>query len=60
MSTGVDSTLGNWYDLAKSFFGEQSKPALFLAEKIAATPKGRDEEVIADEQQLLQVLLSMS
>lgn len=54
LSTGHDSTLGNWYDLAVRVFGEDSPATQFLADKIAS--QGRDEEVIADEGQLLMVL----
>jgi len=57
MSTGVPSTLGNWYAMSKAFFGEDSKATLFLKEKMDA--QGPNEEVISDEGQLLHALVMM-
>lgn len=54
LSTGVPSTLGNWYDLCKVTFGEESMATLFIKEKMDES--GRDEEVLTDESQLLHVL----
>jgi len=34
LSSGKDSTLGNYIELVKIFFGEDSKPYLFLLDKI--------------------------
>lgn len=59
LSTGKDSTLGNWYELCYTFFGEDSPATQFIAEKIANSEKGKDEEVIADEGQLLYMLGKM-
>lgn len=56
LSTGVDSTLGNYRDLANAFFGEDSPQVKFLDKKIDESPNGRDEEVIADEGQVLYLL----
>lgn len=42
LSTGVDSTLGNYRDLANAFFGEDSPQVKFLDEKIAESPNGRN------------------
>jgi hypothetical protein len=58
LSTGVPSTLGNWYALSKAVFGEHSSPTLFLKEKL--DEQGADEPVIADERQVLQALLAMA
>lgn len=60
LSTGHDSTLGNWRSLCLVVFGEGSKQIAFLDEQIAKAPKGADEAVIADERQFLHVLVSMS
>lgn len=57
LSTGADSTLGNWYSLCVAVFGKDSAPSLFVAEKIAK--QGSDEEVITDEGQLLAALGAM-
>lgn len=58
MSTGENSTLGNWKRLVQVVFGQG--PALeFLNNKIKASSNGEDEEVIADESQLLFALGQM-
>ena len=59
LSTGADATLGNYRALAAIFFGEDSKAVKFLDEKIAESPNGADEEVIADESQMVYLLGSM-
>lgn len=59
LSLGIDSTLGNWLMLCKVTFGEDSAPTKFIEKKIAESPKGEQEEVIADERQLLMVLGKM-
>ncbi len=56
LSTGQPSTLKNWLLTATAFFGEQSKAIEFLKKKIAESPHGENEEVIADEAQFIQVL----
>ncbi len=56
MSTGEDSTLGNWLKMTKTVFGKDSKAALFLEEKISQAEKGPEEEVLADEGQLVHHL----
>src|SRR4030095_8803987 len=59
LSTGQDSTLGNWLALCIAVLGEDSAAVAFLREKIATAPHGADEEVIADERQLLHALLRL-
>jgi len=59
LSTGQDSTLGNYRDMAAVFFGEGSPQVKFIDDTIAEHPHGRDEEVIADESQMLMLLGSM-
>ena len=50
LSTGENSTLGEYRKIAKIF----GKAAIdFIDEKIATSPNGKDEEVIADESQML-------
>jgi hypothetical protein len=58
LSTGHDSTLGNWLELVNTFCGPDSTAAAFIIDKIAASPNGADEEVVADERQFLGVLMS--
>lgn len=60
MSTGDDATLGNYRKLAALMFGEDSKPVKFLDDKIAASPNGANEEVIADERQMVYLLGTMA
>jgi hypothetical protein len=59
LSLGIPSTLGNWLMLCQSLFGKDSKPTKFILQKIADSPNGEEEEVIADEKQLLHVLGNM-
>jgi len=60
MSTGDDATLGNYRKMAAAVFGEYSKPVKFLDDKIAASPDGANEEVIADERQVVYMLGTMT
>lgn len=60
LSTGDDATLGNYRKLAVMFFGEDSKAVKFLDEKITESPNGAEEEVIADEGQMVNLLGSMA
>lgn len=57
LSTGDDSTLGNYRKMAAATFGEGSSAVKFLDEKIKK--QGEDEEVIADERQVLMALFNM-
>lgn len=59
LSIGLDSTLGNYRDLCCSFFGEKSLQTVFIDEKIKDARDGRDEEVIADESQMMFLLVSL-
>ena len=56
LSTGDDATLGNYRRLACVVFGEESKAVKFIDEKIAESPDGENEEVIADEGQMVYLL----
>lgn len=55
LSTGDDSTLGNYRKLVKETFGE-GKALEFIEKKIAEAPKGQNEEVLADEAQMFWLL----
>jgi hypothetical protein len=54
LSTGQDSTLGNWHGLCVIAFGEDSPATQFIKGKM--DEQGADEPVVADESQLLHVL----
>ncbi|WP_277587538.1 hypothetical protein [Psychrobacillus antarcticus] len=54
LSTGIPSTLENWVNLCIFTFGIDSKPTVFMKEKM--DKQGKDEYVIADEMQLLELL----
>lgn len=57
MSVGMPSTLGNWHKMSVAIFGPDSRATKFLQDKIDV--QGPDEEVIADEAQLIQVLVTI-
>lgn len=59
LSTGDDSTLGNYRKMAEAVFGKDSQPVKFLDSKIAESPKGEAEEVIANESQMVMLLGTM-
>lgn len=59
LSTGQDSTLGAYRALTSAIFGEDSKAVVFLDQQIAGSPNGESEEVIADESQMVGLLLGI-
>lgn len=59
ISTGQDSTLETYRQIAVALFGEQSKPVQFLDQKIAESSNKEKEEVVADERQMLYLLANM-
>lgn len=59
ISTGQDSTLGNYRKMAAALFGEDSKAVSFLDEKIAEDSSGENGEVIADEGQMIYLLVNI-
>jgi hypothetical protein len=54
-----NKTLGYHRDMAATVFGEESAAVYFLDEQIASHPRGRDEEVIIDESQLIGLLIDI-
>lgn len=56
LTTGEDSTLGNYKKLSEMCFGKDSGVVKFLESKIAESPNGEDEEVIIAESQMLFLL----
>ena len=59
ISTGEDSTLATYRKLAVALLGENSKAVAFLDEKIANDPDGDQGEVIADEGQMIYLLVNL-
>lgn len=59
LSTGQDSTLGNYRKLTVAFFGEGSPAVAFLDEKITSDPNGENAEVLAEESQMVYLLMSL-
>lgn len=59
LSTGMPSTLGSYLKLCNIFFGEESVQTKFIQEKIASNPNGADEEVIAEESQMMYLLFNL-
>jgi hypothetical protein len=57
LSTGQDSTLGEYLKLAK-IFGPEA--VAFIQHKIDESPRGANEEVIVDEAQMVHLLLGYS
>jgi len=53
LSTGQDSTLGTYLSLAR-LFGQHAQA--FIQKKIDESPNGAEEEVLADERQMLYLL----
>jgi hypothetical protein len=59
LSTGQDSTLGEYRKLIVALLGEDSPSTKFLDEKIAESPVGKNDEVIADESQMIYLLTNI-
>jgi len=59
LSIGMPSTLGSYLKLCNLFFGEDSAQAKFIQSKIDESPNGLEEEVIAEESQMMYLLASL-
>lgn len=57
MSDGSPSTLATYREWA-ALFGDQA--VAFIDRKISESPNGENEEVIADERQMIQLLAALS
>lgn len=57
LSIGLPSTLGSYLKLCTLFFGEDSAQVRFIQHKV--NQYGLDEEVVADESQMLYLLTNM-
>ena len=59
LSTGQDSTLGTYLKLCNVVFGTDSVQSKFILEKIVSSPNGANEEVIAEESQMMYLLVNL-
>lgn len=59
ISTGEPSTLKTYRAIAVVMAGEDSRAVEFFDQKIAESPNGENEVVIADERQVLFLIASM-
>lgn len=55
----VPATLGEYRKLCATLGGEGCRAVKMLDEKIADSPNGEDEEVIASDSQMRQLLMPM-
>ena len=56
LSTGANSTLGEYRRMAITTFGENSKAVKFLNDKILESPNGENDLVKANEIEMVQLL----
>lgn len=59
LSTGAPATLGTLLEMCEILFGEDSGSVDYLKEKIAESPNGVDEIVVADERQTIMLLAKL-
>ena len=59
LSTGANSTLGEYRKLTCAVFGTDSKATAFIDQKIKDSPNGEKEEVLADEGQMAHLLMPL-
>ena len=59
ISTGEPNTLKTWRKIALALAGEGSRAVKFFDDKIAESPHGEEEKVIADETQILYLITQM-
>lgn len=59
LSTGQDSTLGSYLKLCLAVFGPDSPQTKFITDKIFESPNGANEEVIAEESQMMYLLVNL-
>ncbi len=60
LSSGHNSTLGNWLALVSAVMGPDCPAAAFLRAEIEKAESGEDEQVLADERQFINVLANMN
>lgn len=59
LSTGMPSTLASYLKLSLAFFGKESPQVRFIMDKIATSPNGANEEVVAEESQMMYLLFNL-
>ena len=59
LSSGQDSTLGSYLGLCDLYFGTDSPQSKFILDKISESPNGVNEEVIAEESQMMYLLFNI-
>ena len=59
MSTDSYLTLGDYLKTSKTSFGDDSAAVKFLEEKIAESPNGENQELVAFKEQILGMLVSI-
>ena len=59
LSTGQDSTLASYLKLCLVIFGPSSPQVKFIMDKISESPNGAHEEVIAEESQMMYLLVNL-
>ena len=59
LDTEQDLTLGGYRDISATVLGESSPAVKYLDDKISRSPNGREEAVLADESQMLLLLVSI-
>jgi hypothetical protein len=57
LSIGIPSTLGSYYDMCLALFGRNSEATKWIKEKL--DEQGADEEVVADEGQMIYLLVQI-
>ncbi len=59
LSIGLPSNLKSYKTICRLFFGPESVQVKFIEDKIQQSPLGEDEEVIAEESQMMYLLTTM-
>jgi len=60
ISTGQPATLGTYRQIALALGGINSQAVKFFDEKIASSPNGENEEVLAHETQMMYVIIKQA
>lgn len=60
LSTGANSTLGEYRKLCVIFFGEDSHATKYFDKLIKESPNGENEEVITEESQMILLVSQLA
>ena len=52
-------TLGEYFDICKSMFGEDSSATKLMSKKIDKSPNGREEKVVISDYQMRYLLFNL-